>query len=101
MSDAVIVSIVVACVQVLAFVGGGLAVSYRIGQSMSRLDQYSEIHTRAIASLNDEMKVMRGLMTEVALQKRDIEQLRSWYDELRHGEGYVFPLKYSRQATQD
>lgn len=108
MSDAVIVSIIIAVIQTSAFIGGGIAVAYRIGKSMQRLDQYAESHGAAITELKDDITAMKNLMTDMALQKLEmatqkqaIERLERWYDELRRGEGYVFPLKYPRTASQD
>jgi hypothetical protein len=97
------VSIVVGIVQTLAILGGGGMVSFRLGRSTQKVESAiaaqennSKRAAEAIAEIKGEIAALRGLMTEVALQKQEISQVRvelaqvrSWYDELRHGEGYI------------
>jgi len=49
-----------------------------------------------IAALKDEIKELSKLVTEVAVQSKRLDILEQRYEELRHGEGFVFPLKMQR-----
>jgi ribosomal protein L29 len=97
------VSIIVGVIQTLAIVAGGGMVSFRLGRSTQKVEsaiaaqeKNSMQAAQAIAEIKGEIAALRGLMTEVALQKQEISQVRNelaqvrtWYDELRHGQGYV------------
>ncbi|MDE2468553.1 MAG: hypothetical protein KGL35_07385 [Bradyrhizobium sp.] len=99
------VSIVVGVVQTLAILGGGGMVAFRLGRSTQKVESAIAAQegnfrqaNAVIAEIKGEIVAMRGLMTEVALQKQEITQirqdtaqLREWYDALRHGEGFVRP----------
>lgn len=106
-----LVYIAVGVAQILAFLGGGGAVAYRIGRSTMRVEASIDLQRaiamqngQAITELKTEVTGLKSLLTEVALQKQelrnlasDIAELRRWYDELRHGEGMVFPLKFPKE----
>lgn len=99
MDGPLIVYIIVGAFQILSVLGGGGVIAYRLGQSNQRLESAVEFTkslsaqtTTAITELKADVAALRTVLTEVALQKAEIAQLRQWYDELRHGEGLVFPL---------
>lgn len=96
----VYIGIAVGLIQTLAILGGGILVSFRLGRGTQRVESaillQKELFKQAqlsIVELKNEVTALKTLMTEVALQKVAIEQLRQWYDELRHGEGYIHPLR--------
>lgn len=99
MEGQLIVYIVVGAFQVVGVIGGVFVAVYRFGQGAKTTDLAITNMAATIAEIKAEVVAMRALMTDVALQKQeigslrdDIAQLRQWYDELRHGEGLVFPL---------
>ncbi len=94
-----LIYIIVGFFQVASILGGGGAVAYRLGRSTARVEaaislqeKNAENTTAAITEIRTEVVALRALMTDVALQKQEIAQLRQWYDELRRGEGFVYPL---------
>lgn len=99
MDGQLIVYIVVGVFQVAGVIGGVFVAVYRFGQGAKTTDLSITNMAATIAEIKAEVVAMRALMTDVALQKQeigslrdDIAQLRAWYDELRHGEGMVFPF---------
>lgn len=81
--------IAVGLAQILAILGGGGAVAYRIGRSTERVEIISAQAAASISELKGDVAVLKALMTEVALQKASIERLERWYEELRRGEGFI------------
>lgn len=92
MDAQLIVYIVVGAFQVLSVLGGGGMVAYKLGQSNQRQESTSVQTAAAISEIKIEIAALRTLMTDVALQKAEIAQLRQWYDELRRGEGFIVPI---------
>jgi len=93
------VAIAVGIAQIVSILGGGGLVAYRLGRTTQRMEssidlqkQLSLQNGEEIRELKSEVKALNALMTEVALQKVAIERLEQWYDELRRGEGFVYPL---------
>jgi hypothetical protein len=84
-----LVYIAVGVAQILAILGGGGVVAYRIGRSTERVELISSQAVSSIAELKVEVSALKTLMTEVALQKAAIDRLEKWYDELRRGEGLI------------
>ena len=94
-----IVYIAVGVAQIVAILGGGGVVAFRIGRSTQRVESSIELQKIAIAQsagaisdIKADIAALKAVLTEVALQKAEIKQLREWYDELRRGEGFVYPL---------
>ena len=94
-----LVAIAVGIAQIVSILGGGGLVAYRLGRTSQRMEssidlqkQLSLQNGEEIRELKSEVKALNALMTEVALQKSAIERLEHWYDELRRGEGFVYPL---------
>ncbi len=63
--------------------------------------RYSLISLKTdVVDLEIEIKKINEILTMLAIQKTEmnniaekLERLERWYDELRRGEGYVFPLE--------
>ena len=100
MSEAVaIFDLVYKTVTIVSLIGGGGVIIWRISRMATRFEVIGGAQAVEIAALKDEMIKMRELMTQVAVQKvilegqdRRLTLLDQRYEELRHGEGYVFPL---------
>ncbi len=45
-----------------------------------------------ISTLKDEIKPLSTLITAVAVQNNRLDMLEKRLDELRHGEGFVYPI---------
>ena len=61
-----------------------------------KFEQIGVQQAAEIADLAMEMKTMRSVVTDIAVQKAEmgsmqnqISLLMSWYDELRHGKGII------------
>lgn len=100
MNDSLLVYIVVGAAQVLSILGGGFLLAYKVGRSTQKLEGAIEVQSVLQRSNHDEIKsikadlgALNALLAEVAVQKAAIERLEKWYDEMRHGEGFVYPLK--------
>jgi hypothetical protein len=78
-------------------IGGGI-VSFRIGRSTSRVETSMTQQKLEIGTLKDEIKVLSQLVTQVAVQTTRLDMLEKRYEELRHGEGFVFPLSAHLQS---
>lgn len=87
------VSIAVGVLQIFAILAGGGLVAIRLIVSTKLQEKFSAQTEASIAELKTEITALKALMTEVALQKAAIEQLRQWYDELRRGEGFIRPMR--------
>lgn len=79
---------------------GGIFVAVRLGRASGRIEAAMAMQATEITTLKDEVKVLSGLVTQVAVQNTRIDLLEKRYEELRHGEGFVFPLSaHLRAAT--
>lgn len=94
-----VVYIAVGVAQIFAILGGGGAVAYRIGRATQRVENSIDLQkisnqqtASAISELKADIAALKAVLTDVALQKAEIDQLRKWYDELRRGEGFVYPI---------
>ena len=79
--------------------GGGGMIVWRMSRMATRFELIGDAQAREISEIKDEITAMRVLMTAVAVQKERLDSqaerlnlLDKRYDELRHGEGYIFPL---------
>jgi hypothetical protein len=83
-------------VKVIGIVGGGAVIFTRLGRMAGKFEQIGVQQAAEIADLAMEMKTMRSVVTDIAVQKAEmgsmqnqISLLMSWYDELRHGKGII------------
>jgi len=80
-------------------IGGGLALGaiiVKMGRMAGTFEAVSRQQTEEITEMKDELKKLNEVVTTVAVQKKEIENLQSqittltkWYDELRHGVGMI------------
>ncbi len=85
--------------EILSIIGGGGLVAYKLGRSTEKIQaaidgqaKSSEAQSAEISALKNEMKKLGDILTQLALQGQRLDMLDQRYEELRHGEGYVFPL---------
>lgn len=83
-------------VQILSIVGGGGLVAFRLGRATELQAATNKQHSEQIAELKMAMKDFARVVTELAVQGKRLDILDQRYEELRHGEGYVFPLMKGR-----
>lgn len=83
-------------VELLAIVLGGGAILIKMGRMMGEFATIGKQQAGEIAEIKQEVKQLNTLITTVAVQKAEMSSireelslLRRWYDELRHGRGYV------------
>lgn len=92
--------------QILAIVGGGAVFLFRTGKSVAAMEQAVNAlrdvvinQGNEIKELRSEMKQFGTVLTQMAVQKERLDMiasrlslLDSRVEEMRHGEGFVFPL---------
>ncbi len=83
---------------VVMLVGGGMII-WRMSRMATRFELIGDAQAKEITEIKNEVTAMRVLMTTVAVQKERLDSqgarlnlLDQRYDELRHGEGFVYPL---------
>jgi hypothetical protein len=88
--------IVIESVKALGIIGGAVVILLRMGRMAGQFEMIGKQQAQEITEIKREMKVMSDTVTTVAVQKNeianiheDITRLYRWYDELRHGRGYV------------
>lgn len=86
-------------VEIASIICGGGLVAFKLGRSTEKIQASIDVQAQAasyqageIASLKAEMKKLSDILTQLALQGQRLDMLDKRYEELRHGEGYVFPL---------
>lgn len=72
-------------IEVTAVVGGGGFALFKLGRLWGRM-------AIDIESLKDETKKVGEILTTIAVQKQQIETIERRIEELRHGEGFIFPI---------
>lgn len=83
-------------VKVVGIFGGGAIIMLRMGRMMGTFETIGRQQAVEITEIKRDMKIMSDTVTTVAVQKNeisnlhdDITRLYKWYDELRHGKGYI------------
>ncbi len=96
---AAVLDLVLKIATLISIIGGGGVIVWRMSRMATRFEIIGDTQAREIGSIKDEIIAMRALMTAVAVQKERLDTqaerlnlLDRRYEELRHGEGYVFPL---------
>ena len=79
-------------VEIASIIGGGGLVAYRLGRTASRVEAAMTLQATEISTLKEEIKTLGGLVTQVAVQTTRLDMVEKHLDELRHGEGFVYPL---------
>ncbi len=62
---------------------------YRRGGQEAGVQITLEALTKQLTEMKTEFKAFAETLKEVAVQKEQIRLLMKWYDELRHGDGFV------------
>ena len=97
MSEHVSLDTVFKLIEIVSILGGGGLVAFRLGKNSQVVREAMRQQAAEIASLRDEIKELSKLVTEVAVQSKRLDMLEQRYEELRHGEGFVFPLSMQRR----
>jgi hypothetical protein len=92
MSDQFSIDTAFKLIEIVSIVGGGGLVAFRLGKNSQVVREAMRQQAAEIAALKDEIKELSKLVTEVAVQSKRLDILEQRYEELRHGEGFVFPL---------
>jgi hypothetical protein len=79
-------------IEIVSILGGGGMVAFRLGKNSQVVREAMRQQAAEIAALKDEIKELSKLVTEVAVQSKRLDILEQRYEELRHGDGFVFPL---------
>lgn len=82
-------SILGACGVVLFKVG---RISGRVQETLNLQNVIMTRQADEISELKEETKKLGDVLKSLAVQDERINTLTKWYDELRRGEGFVFPL---------
>jgi len=82
-------------VEIVALVGGGFALAYRIGKTHSaitaaieRQDAAAARQEREISELKTEIKKLGDVLNALAVQENRLDMHEKWIDELRRGVGW-------------
>lgn len=81
-------SIVSALVNLLGFMVGGIAMAVTVRNNVIALQ-------KDVAKLTTDIGKLNEVVTQLAVQSERIDMLDRRYEELRHGEGFTFPLANS------
>jgi len=72
------------------------AILIKMGRMAGTFEEVSKNQTKEISEMKEEMSQLNDIVTKVAVQKAGMDNLQAqittltkWYDELRHGEGYI------------
>lgn len=90
-------------VEIASVLGGGALLAFRFGSTTSRLESSIDSVQEEMAALKVQQEKLVEIITNQALLNQRMVQvgdrlnkLENWYDELRRGEGFVFPLWHDR-----
>lgn len=85
--------------EIFSILGGGGLVAFKVGRSTEAMDaavaaqeKTAQALKSEIDGLKEEVKQVGKILTQLALQEQRLNMLDKRYEELRHGEGFVFPL---------
>lgn len=99
MTDSVSLDTAVRIIEIVSFVGAGLGIIFKMGKMTERFELIGKQQAKEITELKTEVKALSNVMTLVAVQKERLDSqaerlnlLDQRYEDLRHGEGFVFPL---------
>ncbi len=98
MSDQFSVDTAFKLVEIVSILAGGGMVAFRLGKNSQVVREAMRQQASEIAALKDEIKELSKLVTEVAVQSKRLDILEQRYEELRHAEGFVFPVSIKRGA---
>lgn len=80
---------------IVALVGGGFSVAYRLGKTHSAItaaiekqDAAAQRQALEIAELKSEVKKLGDVLTALAVEENRLDMHEKWIDELRQGVGW-------------
>lgn len=83
-------------IEIVSIIGGGITVLLKVGRMAGSFETVAKQQATEILAIQGELKGLTSLVTQVAVQKSEIANVREdlsrvigWYDELRHGVGLV------------
>lgn len=79
--------------QIITLIGGGAYVVFKLGRVTERVENMLATQTKELTELKEETKKVGTILTTLAVQEQRLDLLDARYEELRHGEGFVFPLQ--------
>lgn len=68
--------------EIVSIIAGGGVVAYRLGRTTERMEQSMELQRDQIVTLQDDVKELNKLLTEVALQKQRLDMHSAQIEEL-------------------
>ena len=68
--------------EVISIIAGGGTVAYRLGRTTERMEQSMSMQRDHIATLQDDVKELNKLLTEVALQKQRLDMHAAQIEDL-------------------
>ncbi len=83
---------VLSVVQILSILFGGGLVAFRLGRTTATMQTSLAGQNLAIDDLKAEIKKLGDVLTKLAVQEQRLNMLDKHIDELRHGEGFVYPF---------
>jgi len=93
------VQIVVNLVTLIALMGGGGILVFKIGRAVSKFEVVAEHQAIDIKEIRMDVKIIGDATLKLALQEermtaisRRMTNLEATVKELQHGEGFVFPI---------
>lgn len=85
--------------EIVAVAGTGTGLFFKIGRVTERFEMIGKQQAKEITEIKNEVRAFGVVLTDVAVQKTRLDSqgerlnlLDRRYDELRHGEGFVYPL---------
>ncbi len=85
--------------EILSIIGGGAIVLFRLGRAIEKVEQVGQQQGVEITALKDGVKQLADIMIKQALTNQRLDNLGErmnrqdkQIDEMRHGEGFVYPL---------
>ena len=86
--------------EILSILFGGALVFFKMGSVLTQVKEAIRIEALAVSELKEDVKVINRLLTDVAVQKSRLDSMDKRIDELRHGEGFVFPAGFHVQPAK-
>lgn len=91
--------LIVKIIELITIVGGGGVFIFKMGRAVSKFEEVGRQQGTSLNELKIEVKSLATIMTKQALQDERITNMTTRLnmvdkniDELRHGNGFVFPL---------
>ena len=93
--------------ELVTLVGGGVVIVFRMGRMTERFELIGQRQADEISELKRAVGRFGDVLTDLAVQKNRLDGqaerinlLDRRYEELRHGEGFVYPLETHLTAAK-